>query len=117
MVSTAGRTYSNRTATDTIPTGTALFVSIGGGLNKAGPGGLFMAYTIYSIMLGMVNNGIAEMTTHMPVSGGFIRLAGTWVDDAFGFMAGWNFFIYVSTTKSWLMFGTPILTIFYRKLY
>ena len=30
----------------------------------------------------------------MPVSGGFIRLAGEWVDDAWGFMAGWNFFIY-----------------------
>lgn len=30
----------------------------------------------------------------MPVSGGFLRLAGEWVDEAFGFMAGWNFFIY-----------------------
>lgn len=30
----------------------------------------------------------------MPVSGGFIRLAGQWVDDAWGFMAGWNFFLY-----------------------
>ena len=37
--------------------GTALFVSIGGGLNKAGPAGLFLAYTIYSFMLGLVNNG------------------------------------------------------------
>ena len=45
-------------------------------------------------MLGLVNNGTAEMTTLMPVSGGFIRLAGAWVDDAFGFMAGWNFFLY-----------------------
>lgn len=34
------------------------------------------------------------MTTYMPVSGGFIRLAGHWVDDALGFMAGWNFFFY-----------------------
>lgn len=34
------------------------------------------------------------MTTYMPVSGGFIRLAGKWVDEAFGFMAGWNFFFY-----------------------
>jgi amino acid transporter len=34
------------------------------------------------------------MSTLMPVSGGFIRLAGHWVDDAFGFMAGWNFFFY-----------------------
>ena len=74
--------------------GTALFVSIGGGLAKAGPGSLFIAYTLYSCLLGLVNNSMAEMMVYMPVSGGFIRLAGHWVDDAFGFMAGWNFFIY-----------------------
>jgi amino acid transporter len=74
--------------------GTALFVSIGGGLYKGGPGSLFLAYTIYPCILALVNNSVAEMTVHMPVSGGFIRLAGHWVDDAFGFMAGWNFFLY-----------------------
>lgn len=74
--------------------GTALFVSIGTGLHNAGPAGLFLAYTIYSCMLGLINNCISEMTILMPVSGGFIRLAGHWVDDAFGFMAGWNFFLY-----------------------
>ncbi|KAI5263177.1 putative amino acid permease [Aureobasidium subglaciale] len=74
--------------------GTALFVSIGGGLYKGGPGSLFLAYTIYACFLGLVNNCIAEMTTAYPVSGGFIRLAGHFVDDAFGFMAGYNFFIY-----------------------
>lgn len=45
-------------------------------------------------MLALVNNCMAEMSTAYPVSGGFIRMAGKWVDDAFGFMAGWNFFIY-----------------------
>lgn len=74
--------------------GTALFVSIGGGLSTAGPGSLFLAYTLYSLVLGLVNNCLAEMTVLMPVSGGFIRLAGHWVDDALGFMAGWNFFLY-----------------------
>ncbi|KAH8652045.1 AAT family amino acid transporter [Xylariales sp. PMI_506] len=74
--------------------GTALFVSIGTGLAAGGPGSLFIAYTLYSCLLGLVNNCIAEMSTLMPVSGGFIRLAGHWVDDAFGFMAGWNFFFY-----------------------
>jgi amino acid transporter len=94
--------------------GTALFVSIGGGLNKGGPGSLFLAYTFYSLIIAMVNNCMAEMATLMPVSGGFIRMAGKWVDDAFGkylkssnlmlifsliltitgFMAGWNFFFY-----------------------
>lgn len=32
------------------------------------------------------------MVTHMPISGGLIRLAGQWVDDALGFAFGWNFF-------------------------
>jgi len=74
--------------------GTALFVSIGGGLNKGGPGGLILAYFMYTVLLGLVNNGIAEMTIFMPVEGGFIRLAGKWVDEAFGFTAGWNFIFY-----------------------
>ncbi|KAF2771865.1 AAT family amino acid transporter [Teratosphaeria nubilosa] len=74
--------------------GTALFVSIGSALAHAGPGSLFLAYLFYACMLGLVNNCMTEMTVFMPVSGGFVRLAGQWVDEAFGFMAGWNFFIY-----------------------
>ena len=41
--------------------GTALFVSIGTGLTRGGPGSLFIGYTIYAMFLGMVNNGMAEM--------------------------------------------------------
>ncbi|KAH0594027.1 hypothetical protein MHUMG1_08350 [Metarhizium humberi] len=74
--------------------GTALFISIGGGLAKGGPASLLIAYTLYSIVLSLVNNSIAEMSTYMPVAGGFVRLAGYWVDDALGFLAGWNFFLY-----------------------
>lgn len=74
--------------------GTATFVSIGTGLWQGGPGSLFLAYLIYSCMLGLVNNCMAEMATLHPVSGGFIRMAGKWVDDALGFMVGWNFFFY-----------------------
>lgn len=71
--------------------GTALFVSIGTGLYHGGPGSLFIAFTVQCMFLAMVNNCLAEMTTAFPVSGGFIRLAGKWVDDALGFMVGWNF--------------------------
>ncbi|KAJ5286749.1 amino acid permease/ SLC12A domain-containing protein [Penicillium angulare] len=74
--------------------GTALFVTIGNGLAAGGPASLFLAYTFYCVVLACVNNCIAEMTTLHPVPGGFIRLAGKWVDDALGFMVGWNFFIY-----------------------
>ncbi|RYP17695.1 hypothetical protein DL765_004373 [Monosporascus sp. GIB2] len=74
--------------------GTALFVSIGTGLTRGGPGSLFIGYTIYAMFLGMVNNGMAEMCVYMPVSSSFLRMAGKWVDESFGFMAGWNFFLY-----------------------
>lgn len=74
--------------------GTAVFVSIGTGLAHGGPGSLFLAYTIYSCMVGLVNNCMAEMAVYHPVSGAFIRMAGHWVDESFGFMVGWNFFLY-----------------------
>jgi amino acid transporter len=71
--------------------GTGLFISIGTGLYNGGPGSLLLAYAVQSMFLAMVNNCIAEMSTAYPVSGGFIRLAGKWVDEALGFMVGWNF--------------------------
>lgn len=71
--------------------GTALFVSIGSGLYHGGPANLLLAFSLQSFVLAMVNNSVAEMSTAYPVSGGFIRLAGKWVDDALGFMVGWNF--------------------------
>jgi len=74
--------------------GTALFVSIGSGLYRGGPGSLLIAYILQACVLAMVNNCLAEMSTAYPVSGGFIRLAGKWVDDALGFATGWNFFFY-----------------------
>ncbi|KAM0413633.1 hypothetical protein ACHAPD_006871 [Fusarium lateritium] len=74
--------------------GTGLFISIGSGLHSSGPAGLLLASIFYCFFVGLVNNGMAEMMTQHPVAGGFISLAGHFVDDAFGFAAGWNFFIY-----------------------
>lgn len=74
--------------------GTAIFISIGTALEAGGPGSLLISWTLYSCAMALVTNCLTEMTTLMPVAGGFIRLAGLWVDDAFGFMAGWNFFLY-----------------------
>ena len=74
--------------------GTAVFISIGTGLAQGGPASLFLAYTIYSCMVALVNNSMAEMATFMPVPGAFIRMAGHWVDESLGFMVGWNFFLY-----------------------
>lgn len=59
-----------------------------------GPGNLLLCFLVYSCVISLINNSAAEMVTHMPISGGFIRLAGHWVDDALGFAIGWNFFLY-----------------------
>lgn len=74
--------------------GTALFVSIGSGLTQGGPGSLFIAFFMYSCFMALVNNCMAEMAVFMPVSGSFVRMGSKWVDEAFGFMLGWNFFLY-----------------------
>lgn len=49
--------------------GTALFVSIGGGLAAGGPGSLFLAFSIYACFLALINNCIAEMTVLYPFTG------------------------------------------------
>ncbi|KKK19322.1 hypothetical protein P175DRAFT_0228768 [Aspergillus ochraceoroseus IBT 24754] len=94
--------------------GTAVFVSIGGALAKGGPGSLFIAYTVYSCVLALLNNCIAEMSTYMPVSGGFIRLAGKWVDDALGFTAGWNFFFYEAILIPFEITAVSLVLSFWR---
>lgn len=37
---------------------------------------------------------MAEMVTYLPISSPFVRFAGRYVDEALGFAAGWNFFIF-----------------------
>ncbi|KAF4994585.1 hypothetical protein FGRMN_5700 [Fusarium graminum] len=66
--------------------GSAVFVTIGAGLVYGGPASLLLAFTLYSTIVGLVNNCMAEMAVQYPVPGGFIRMAGHWVDEALGFM-------------------------------
>lgn len=74
--------------------GTAIFVLIGTSLQRAGPLGLLLSYILYACILGLVNTCLAEMVIFMPVSGSYIRMASKWVDPAFGFMAGWNIYLF-----------------------
>ncbi|KAK4660977.1 General amino acid permease AGP2 [Podospora pseudocomata] len=74
--------------------GTALYVQIGRGLLQGGPASLFLAFTIWCSFILAVTLCMAEMVTYLPISSPFIRLAGRYVDEAFGFACGWNFFIF-----------------------
>ncbi|KAL1871756.1 hypothetical protein Plec18167_006906 [Paecilomyces lecythidis] len=73
--------------------GTALFVSIGYALMR-GPASLLLAFIFQACIMALVNNAMAEMAIFMPLSAAFIQHGSAWVDSAWGFMAGWNFFIY-----------------------
>ena len=94
--------------------GTALFISIGTGLYEGGPLSLFLTYTFYSCIMGLVNNCAAEMAVLHPVSGGFVRMAGHWVDDAFGFFAGWNFFLYEALVVPFELTALTIVLSYWR---
>ncbi|KAL2070280.1 hypothetical protein VTL71DRAFT_13306 [Oculimacula yallundae] len=94
--------------------GTAIFVSIGGALTKGGPGSLLVSWLLYSCIIAMVNNCMAEMATYMPVGASFIRHAGHWVDDAFGFMAGWNFFFYEAILIPFEIVALNLVLTFWR---
>ncbi|KAK4466880.1 general amino acid permease AGP2-like protein 4 [Cladorrhinum samala] len=73
---------------------TALYVQIGQGLLDGGPGNLLVAFIIWCTFILAVTISMAEMVTYLPISSPFIRLAGRWVDEAYGFATGWNFFIF-----------------------
>lgn len=74
--------------------GTALYVQIGKGLLNGGPASLFLAFSIWCTFILCVTMCMAEMVTYLPISSPFIRFAGRYVDEAFGFAAGWNFFVF-----------------------
>ncbi|KAK7221775.1 hypothetical protein V2G26_009778 [Clonostachys chloroleuca] len=74
--------------------GTALYVQIGKSLINGGPGSLFIAFSLWCTFILAITMCMAEMVTYLPISSPFIRFAGRFVDEALGFAAGWNFFIF-----------------------
>ncbi|KAL3423742.1 amino acid permease [Phlyctema vagabunda] len=94
--------------------GTALFVSIGTGLVQGGPGSLLIAFSMYCVFLGAVNNCMAEMAVFMPVSGSFVRMGSKWVDESFGFMMGWNFFLYEAILIPWEITALNLVLTYWR---
>ncbi|WP_067621422.1 amino acid permease [Alicyclobacillus acidiphilus] len=71
--------------------GTGLFVASGSSIHTAGPGGALIAYMIVGVMIYFVMTSLGEMATYMPVSGSFETYASKFVDPAFGFAIGWNY--------------------------
>lgn len=73
--------------------GTGLFVTSGATVAQAGPFGALTAYAVMGLMVYFLMTSLGEMATYMPVSGSFSTYADRFVDPAFGFAMGWNFWL------------------------
>jgi lysine-specific permease len=71
--------------------GTGLFVASGASVAQAGPGGALMAYGLIGLMVYFLMTSLGEMASYMPVAGSFSTYGTRFVEPAFGFALGWNY--------------------------
>ncbi|PCH44566.1 general amino acid permease 1 [Wolfiporia cocos MD-104 SS10] len=72
--------------------GTGLFLGSGNALREGGPLGALIAYALVGTVSYATLCSLGEMTSFAPISGTFPHYAARWVDPAFGFALGWNYF-------------------------
>ncbi|KAI0160056.1 proline-specific permease [Hypoxylon sp. FL1284] len=71
--------------------GTGLFVGSGQVLSLAGPLSAFLAYLITAFNVYCVVHSLGEMATYLPLPGAVPVYASRYVDEALGFVLGWNY--------------------------
>ncbi|KAL7423193.1 hypothetical protein Q5752_002493 [Cryptotrichosporon argae] len=71
--------------------GTGLFLGTGSALANGGPLGLFLGYALMGSICYAVMISLGELVAFLPLPGGHITLARRFVDPAFSFTLGWNY--------------------------
>ena len=70
--------------------GTGMFIGIGSALARSGPLSVFLAFTIFAlVVLFPLFMCAAEMCSWLPVRGSIFQFAERYVDPAFGFAGGY----------------------------
>ncbi|RYC83367.1 Dicarboxylic amino acid permease [Fusarium oxysporum f. sp. narcissi] len=69
--------------------GTGLIIGTGKALAQAGPGSLFILYTIIGSVVFLIMAAVGEMAAWLPISAGFTAYATRFCDPALGFALGW----------------------------
>lgn len=70
--------------------GTGLIIGTGKALAQAGPGSIFMSYTIVGFLVFIVMAALGEMAAWLPMSAGFTGYASRFCDPSLGFALGWT---------------------------
>ena len=73
--------------------GTGLFVGTGGALANAGPASLVIGWTIAASAVYLTMQGLGEMASSFPMSGGFLTYCSKFIHPSIGFAIGWNYFM------------------------
>ncbi|CRK18109.1 Dicarboxylic amino acid permease like protein [Verticillium longisporum] len=83
--------------------GTGLIIGTGKALAQAGPGSIFISYTIVGFVVYLVMAALGEMATWLPLSAGFSGYASRYCDPSLGFALGWTYwFKYIIVTPNQL---------------
>ncbi|EGU73484.1 hypothetical protein FOXB_16005 [Fusarium oxysporum f. sp. conglutinans Fo5176] len=85
--------------------GTGLIVGTGKALAQAGPGSVFICYTLVGFVVFLVMAALGEMAAWLPMSAGFTGYASRFCDPSLGFALGWTFsywFKYIIVTPNQL---------------
>ncbi|KAI1122631.1 amino acid permease/ SLC12A domain-containing protein [Nemania abortiva] len=71
--------------------GASIWYGSGSVVAYSGPLGALISFIIIGVDVFFVMQSLGEMSTLFPVQGAFIELAGRFIDPAFGFSLGWNY--------------------------
>ena len=71
--------------------GTGLFLATGYTVNRGGPGGTILAYSIVAIMVYFIIMSLGEMATWLPCAGSFQTYCSKFISPSYGFAVGWNY--------------------------
>lgn len=73
--------------------GTGLFIGSGGALASGGPGFLLIDFILIGLMLFCVVMALGELAATLPVSGSFASYSTRFLDPAWGFAMGYNYWM------------------------
>lgn len=73
--------------------GTGLFITSGKALSQGGPAALLIGFALTGVMLLCTLQALGELAVCFPVSGAFSTYATRFLDPAWGFALGWNYFL------------------------
>lgn len=86
--------------------GTGLLIGTGSALKAAGPGAIFVAYSLIGFVVFMVMTALGEIATFIPLNG-FANYCQRYVDDALGFACGYVYlFKYLILPANQLVAGS-----------